>query len=242
MTGSVVRRALVAVLVVAPLLAPLAVSGPAAAEATGSTPQTLQFTSEPPTGAIVGYRYNYAVTAESSSGLPVVLSTDPGSDTCAVSPAPPFIYGNVVPNHAGTCTVYADQPGNDEFAPAPRIAMTFEIGREATAIHPLRADKGVLGLSPTTFRAKLTRQGWFGPLYGSDFPHVGELVVFRVGNKVMCSAETVPVADDSMFGSAVATCKAKIGLDLALTRNSFTATYDGNRDYAGSTATRKFGG
>ena len=242
MTGSLVRRAItLAALVAAPLAVPLALAGPADADVSGTTPQAIEFTSEPITDAIVGYRYNYAVTAESTSGLPVVLSTDPASDVCEVGPEPPFVMGNVVPIHAGTCTVYADQPGNDEYAPAPRISLTFEIGKEATTITPLRAGRGVFGLSTTTFSATLTRRGWFGPGYGAEFPYLEQRIVFRVGNKVMCSADTVPYDDGSFFGSAIATCKAKLGLDLALTKKTFTATYDGSRDYAASTATRKLG-
>lgn len=240
MSGSLLRRAAAAVLVVVPLVLPLAVAAPAAAE-TGTTPQTIEFTSAPITDAIVGHRYNYAVTAEASSGLPVVLSTDPDSDVCAVGPEPPFIVGNVVPIHAGTCTIYADQPGDDEYAPAPRVTMTFEIGKEATTLTARKAGKGLLGLSATTFSATLTYRGWFGPSYGAEFPYVGQEVTFRVGNKVMCTAETVQHDDGSFFGVGLATCKAKIGLDLALTKTSYTASYAGSRDYAASTATGKLG-
>lgn len=237
MSGSLVRRVLaVAVLVTAPLAIPLA----AEADVTGTTPQTIEFTSEPITDAIVGYRYNYAVTAESTSGLPVVLSTDPDSDVCAVGPEPPFVVGNVVPIHAGTCTIHADQPGNDEYAPAPRVTMTFEIGKEATTLVAQKAGKGLLGLSPTTFSATLSYRGWFGPSYG-DFPYLGQTVTFRIGSKVMCTAQTVPHDDGSFFGVGLATCKAPIGLGAALTKNSYTATFDGSRDYEGSTATGKLG-
>lgn len=239
MTGSTARRLLAAAVLV---LAPLVVLSPARADVTGTTPQTLHFTSDPPTDAIVGYRYLYAVTAASSSGLPVVYSGDPSSDVCQVVNEEPFIFGNVSPDHAGTCTVYVDQPGNEVYAPAPRITMTFQIGREATFVYPQKASKGVLGLSVTTFKANLVYRGWFGPGYGAEFPYVGETVVFRVGGKVMCTGTTVFVDDGSLFGTAIATCKAKIGLNLALKYNSYTATYGGSRDYLPSTATRKFGG
>jgi hypothetical protein len=239
MTGSTTRRLLVAAVLV---LAPLAVLSPAGAEVTGTTPQTIHFTSDPPTDAIVGYRYLYGVTAESSSGLPVVYSGDPSSDVCSVYDEEPFIYGNVSPDHAGTCTVHVDQPGNGVYAPAPRITMTFQIGREATFLYPAKASKGVLGTSYTTFKANLTQRGWYGPGYGAEFAYTDQLVVFRVGGKVMCTGTTVFVDDGSIFGAATATCRAKIGLNLALKYNSYTATYGGSRDYLPSTATRKFGG
>ncbi|MFL6155610.1 MAG: hypothetical protein ACJ72D_05960 [Marmoricola sp.] len=238
MTGSTSRRLLAAAVLV---LAPLAVLSPAGADVTGTTPQTLHFTSDPPTDAIVGYRFLYAVTAESSSGLPVVYSGDPSSDVCQVVNEEPFIYGNVSPDHAGLCTVYVDQPGNDVYAPAPRITMHFQIGRELTTLDAAKASKGVLGLSFTTFSADLHYRGWFGPGYGALFAYPDQLIVFRVGGKVMCTATTVQKDDGTFFGGGVATCKAKIGPNLALKYNSYTATYGGSRDYLPSTATRKFG-
>jgi hypothetical protein len=238
MSGSTSRRLLAAAVLV---LAPLAVLSPAGADVTGTTPQTVHFTSDPPTDAIVGYRYLYGVTAESSSGLPVVYSGDPSSDVCQVVNEEPFIYGNVYPDHAGLCIVYVDQPGNDVYAAAPRITMHFQIGRELTTLDAAMASKGLLGTSYTTFKANLRYRGWFGPGYGALFAYTDQTVVFRVGGKVMCTGTTVYVDDGNLFGAAIATCKAKIGLNLALKYNSYTATYGGSRDYLPSTATQKFG-
>ena len=119
--------------------------------------------------------------------------------------------------------------------------MTFQIGREATFLYPAKASKGVLGLSVTTFKANLVYRGWFGSGYGAQFPYPGQLVVFRVGGKVVCTGTTAYVNDGSLFGAATATCQAKIGLNAALKYNSYTATYGGSRDYLPSTATAKFG-
>jgi hypothetical protein len=242
MTGSTRRLlsvgALVAALLTALLGAPALLS-PAHADSTGTTPQTLHFTSDPPTDAIVGYRYNYVVTAESSSGLPVVLSADPATPACTVSPEPPFIYGNVIADHAGPCTVFADQPGDATYAPAPRISMTFQIGKESTTLAPKTANKGLLGLTPTTFKAGLTYTGWFGPGHGAQFPYVGQEVTFSVGGKPVCTATTVAADDGSMFGTGLATCKATLGLAAALRYNTYTVSYGGSADYAGSTATGK---
>jgi len=201
--------------------------------------QTLHFTSAPITDAIVGYRYNYTVTAESDSGLEVELSTDPNTPACAMSGFPPFIYGNVVPLHAGTCTVFADQPGNDQYAPAERITMTFQIGRELTTLEAFKASKGILGISGTTFKANLHYRGWFGPSYGAAFPYPGQEVKFYVGGKLICSAVTVQQDDGSFFGGAIATCKAPIGVQAALKYNSYTAVYASSQDYLPSTAIGK---
>jgi hypothetical protein len=216
------------------VLAPVSVAAPAHAEE--KLPQTLYFTSEPPTDAVVGYRYNYAVTAESSSGLPVVLTADPATPACAVSPEPPFIYGNVIPLHGGTCTVFADQPGNDEYAPAERISMTFEIARDLTTLEAAKATKGILGLSGTKFSANLHRRGWFGPGYGAMFGYTDQPVSFYVGGKKICTGTTKYVDDGTFFGGAVATCKAPIGVNAAITQKTYTAVFAGNQDYLPSTA------
>jgi len=226
-------RALVLVLALAAATVSFVV--PAVAEE--KLPQTLHFTSEPPTDAIVGYRYGYTVTAESSSGLPVVLSADPATPACFASSQPPFIYGNVSANRGGPCTVFADQPGNEEYAPAQRISMTFEIARELTTLDAARATKGLLGISGTTFSANLHRRGWFGPGYGSMFAFTDQEVTFSVGGKKMCSAVTRYVDDGTFFGGAVATCKAPIGVSAALSQKSYTATFAGTENYLPAVAT-----
>lgn len=229
------RISTVAALVLALGLSAFAATGPAVADVE-KQPQTLHFTTEPPTDAVVFYRYNAVVLAESSSGLPVTISADPNTPACFADSGPVFIYGNVVLLHGGTCTIFADQPGNDEFAPAERITMTFEIAREETELVAAKASKGLLGLSPTTFKANLSRNAWFGPGQGFQ-PFVDELVTFSVAGKKVCSAKTVHVDDGSFFGAAVATCKASIGLGAALSAKSYTASYAGNQDYKPASAT-----
>ena len=201
--------------------------------------QTIHFTSAPVTGAKVNDRYGWAVTAESSSGLPVTLSTDAGSPVCQVSPFPPFIYGNISAYHAGTCNVYANQAGNDEYLPAAQQVYSFEVAREATDLVAAKASKGVLGISGTTFSASLHHNGWFGPSYGGGFPYPGQTIKFYVGGKLICSAVTVQKDDGTFFGGGVATCKAPIGVQAALKYNSYTAVYEGSQDYLPSTAIGK---
>lgn len=202
-------------------------------------PQTLHFTLPPISDAIVGYRYGYAVTAESSSGLPVTLTGDPGAPVCSVGSEPPFIYGNVSALHAGTCNVYANQPGNDEFLPAQQIVYSFQIGRESTDLVAYKASKGVLGISGTTFKADLHYTGWFGPGYGAQFAYPGQTVKFYVGGKLICSAVTVQMDDGTFFGGGIATCKAPIGVQAALKYNTYTAVYGGSQDYLPATAIGK---
>ncbi len=217
-------------------LSAFAASAPAAADDVVKQEQTLHFTTDVPTDAVVFHRYGAVVLAESSSGLPVTISADPNTPACLAGSGPVLIYGNVLLLHGGPCTIFADQAGNDEYAPAQRISMTFEIAREETYLTATKASKGVLGLSPTTFRASLMRDGWFGPSQGI-LPFVDAQVAFSVGGKQVCTAKTVYVDTGTFPGSAVATCKATIGLSAALKYKSYTATYAGSQDYKPSTAT-----
>jgi hypothetical protein len=206
------------------------------AQSADKLPQTLHFTTDAPTDAVVFNRYGAVVLADSSSGLPVTISADPNTPACVADSGPVFIYGNVTLLHGGPCTIYADQPGDDQYAPAERISMTFQVVREETGLTAAKASKGLLGLNPTTFRATLERNAWFGPGYGTQ-PFVGEPVTFSVGGKKMCTATTVAVADGTFFGSAVATCKKAIGVAAALKYKTYTASYAGSQDYKPVTAT-----
>lgn len=231
------RFRIVPLVAAAALAAGGATALPAAADDVPKVPQTLQFTSDVPSGVSVVHdsRYFITVTAESTSGLPVEISTDPNTPACAGSGLGGFIYGNIIPVHAGTCTVFADQAGDDQYAPAERISMTFEIAPEPTYLTAAKASKGALGLTPTTFRASLETGGWFGPSWGLH-PFLGQQVSFSVGGKKMCTATTVHVDDGTFFGAATATCKATIGLTAALKYSSYTATFAGTQDYLPSTA------
>ena len=74
-------------------------------------PQTIQF-GPPPTLALNG---TATVTATASSGLPVSYSSL-APEVCAVNGAT----GRVNNLKAGICLIAADQPGNNDYAPAPR--------------------------------------------------------------------------------------------------------------------------
>jgi hypothetical protein len=83
-------------------------------------PQTITFTSTPP--AADRTDPPYIVTATSTSGLAVVFTTDPSSaGVCSVS-------GNSVSfSGRGTCIVYANQPGDANYLPAPQVQQVFQI-------------------------------------------------------------------------------------------------------------------
>jgi hypothetical protein len=82
--------------------------------------QTITFDTTPPADPTVHGSYVPAATA--SSGLPVVLTVDDSSTACESLPADP---GTVVFVAAGICTIDADQPGDADWAPAPRVVQSF---------------------------------------------------------------------------------------------------------------------
>ena len=81
--------------------------------------QTVAFTSSPPM-AYVGDNYGPAVQA--TSGLTPVVSIGPGSGgVCEL------LHGTVRFTGTGTCTIRANQPGNDDYEPAAQVAQSFTV-------------------------------------------------------------------------------------------------------------------
>lgn len=240
-------------LVVALLLGGLAVSasGPAAAAdpepADPRRPQAITFTTTPPVGQDWVHTNDfgdYVPEATSTSGLTVQFSVDPASTGCVGAPG---VFGDpdaegritVYATRPGTCIVHVDQAGDDEFQPAPRQTQTFEILREPVLLSASKVAKGLLGLVPTTFRAELQHEIPFGPGF-LTVGHAGQTLTFSVAGKVMCSGVTVAHEGPAPFEStAVATCKATIGLATALSTNSYTVVYDGNELSGDAAATGK---
>lgn len=241
-------RALVLGLLVA-LAAPASV-GTAAADPAPDDPrqeQAITFQTTAPVGRDWVHTDDfgdYVPSASATSGLPVDFSVDPASTACHATPG---VFGDPDAPHRitvwitapGTCIVHADQAGDDQFQPAPRQTQTFEVLREQVFLGGSKVGKGLLGLIPTTFRAELQHIGYFGP--GWTFVgYPGQTLTFSVAGKVMCSGVTVEQIGDGPFAStAVATCKATIGLATALSATSYTVTYAGNDLSLPATATGK---
>lgn len=240
-------------LVAALLLAGFAVPVGAAAAAADPEPddprqtQAITFTTTPPVGHEWIFTHtlgDYIPAATSTSGLTVQLSVDPASTGCTAQPGligDPDAPGRITiyAGRPGTCIVHADQAGDEEFQPAPRVTQTFEVLRETVFLGPSKVGKGLLGLAPTTFRAELQHEIPFGPGYLTR-GYAGQTLTFSVAGKVMCSGVTVEQEGPAPFEStAVATCKATIGLATALSATSYTVTYDGNDLSLPATATGK---
>jgi hypothetical protein len=84
--------------------------------------QSINFTSSPPAGAVVGGAA-YVVTASASSGLPVNFSVDPSSaGVCTLSGATVSLVG------PGTCTIRAEQAGNGSYQAAAQASQSFVVG------------------------------------------------------------------------------------------------------------------
>jgi hypothetical protein len=71
----------------------------------------------------------FPVTATASSGLPVTFSSATNA-ICTVSAT-----GSVTVLHAGTCSVAADQPGDNNYLPATTVVQSFTVGQAAQTIH-----------------------------------------------------------------------------------------------------------
>ncbi len=89
--------------------------------------QSINFSSTPPGGAVIGSPYT--VSATSSSGLPVAFSTDlTSAGVCTVFGSTVSLVGT------GTCTINADQPGDASFLPAPQVQQSFAVGKDQQTI------------------------------------------------------------------------------------------------------------
>ncbi|WP_146076611.1 HYR domain-containing protein [Rathayibacter sp. AY1A7] len=92
--------------------------------AIGALGQTLAFASPVPDAAVAGGSYTPVVTAGASSA-PVVLGA---AGSCTVAD------GVVTFTRSGTCTVTADQAGDERHSAAPRITQSVEVGTAAGAV------------------------------------------------------------------------------------------------------------
>jgi hypothetical protein len=90
--------------------------------------QSVTFTSTAPDSAVVDGS-TYAANATSTSGLPVTLTIDPSaSSVCSIQGA------TVSFNAAGTCTIDANQSGNNDWNPATQTQQTVTVGKGSQTI------------------------------------------------------------------------------------------------------------
>jgi hypothetical protein len=104
-----------------------ATSSPSSTVAVVQAAQTITFTSTAPTTAVVNGP-TYTVTATGGgSGNPVTF-TSATSGVCTV------LGSTVSFQHAGTCTVNANQAGSTYYAPANTVQQSFTVGKAAQTV------------------------------------------------------------------------------------------------------------
>ncbi|MGB8474832.1 MAG: MBG domain-containing protein [Candidatus Acidiferrum sp.] len=107
--------------------------------------QTILFTQEAPSNA--SYRSLFTVAAQSSSGLTVALSVD-ASSTSVCSLGTPSVASGVtsaivtVLSATGTCTIDADQPGNNNYSAATQQQTSAAIAALSSSIGDVAVDVG----------------------------------------------------------------------------------------------------
>lgn len=84
--------------------------------------QTIEYTSTPPSPALVGGTYDVTATG-GDSGNPIVFSIDAssGTDACSITDATVTFTG------VGACIVDAGQAGNDEYLSADQAQQTIQV-------------------------------------------------------------------------------------------------------------------
>jgi hypothetical protein len=140
----------------------------------GQLGQTITFTSNTPSAAVVGGIYTVSATA--SSGLPVSFSAT-SSAVCNVSGTLVSFVG------PGTCEVDANQAGNGTYSPAPQTSQSFPVtstsGATSTGGYDLVGRDGGVFVFPTGAGG-----GFYGSLPGIGV-HVNNIVGIVVTNDGM---------------------------------------------------------
>jgi hypothetical protein len=234
-----VRRLLTVLAVLGLALLP---ATPAHAESVPSQAQTISFTTTPPADATwfdgaTWFGIGYFASAESTSGLAVAYSIDPAS--AAVCDINEQFSRTTAPSQAairffgpGTCTILADQPGNETYLPALQVSQSFFIGKVQPTLTGLKGRKIVPGLPSASFSATL-----LVPVNTSShdtglWGYAGQTITFAIAGKPVCSGTT-----DSR---GVATCTAPLPLLTWLTQLRFTASYAGDDLYKPVTGSQAF--
>jgi len=97
--------------------------------------QRVTITSSAPTSPTFGS--TYPVNATSDSGAPVTFSVDPKTSNSACVVNDPDLTDStakVTIDHAGTCIIDADQPGNDDYTPAATAQQSVLVARLAQKV------------------------------------------------------------------------------------------------------------
>ncbi len=136
------------------------------ADAPSQSIQSINFTSTPPSGAVVGGTA-YTVSASSSSGLPVSFSIDSSSaGVCTLSGATVSFVG------AGTCTIRADQSGNASYQAAPAVSQSFAVNVAGQTISFTSSPPGGAGTGGPTYSVTAAASSGLAVTFSSGSPSV----------------------------------------------------------------------
>ena len=104
----------------------------------GKRAQTITFTSKAPTGAVIGGPTYTPTATGGASGNPVIFSIDASATSvCSIA-------GGVITfTAAGSCVIDANQAGNANFNPAPRVQQAVSVMAALAAPTGLTATAGV---------------------------------------------------------------------------------------------------
>ncbi|WP_407351277.1 autotransporter domain-containing protein [Luteimonas sp. R10] len=133
----------------------------------GTGEQTITFGAQAAQAFAPGGTFALDPVATASSGLPVSYGTQT-ADVCTISGT------TVTMQSAGTCTIAADQAGNDDYAAAPTVTQDIAIGQAAQAITAFAADPAAPAFVPDgTFAVSATGGASGNPvLFGTATPTV----------------------------------------------------------------------
>lgn len=166
--------------------------------------QTVSFTTAAPTDARVGG--SATVSATSTSGLAVTLGSST-PDVCTLS-------GSTVSFVAvGTCTLVANQAGNDSFNPAPEVTQSFAVSAPADATPPTVT---------SSITGTLGKNGWYtGDVTVSWTVTDGES---EVSAKAGCDPTTLDNDTDSISLTCEATSAGGTGSASVTLKRDATAS------------------
>ncbi|WP_370562533.1 autotransporter domain-containing protein [Luteimonas sp. C3_2_a3] len=184
--------------------------------AIGAGSQAITFGAQAPQAFVPGGTFALDPVATASSGLPVSYGTRT-ADVCTISGT------TVTMQSADTCTIAADQAGNDDYAAAPTVTQDIAIGQAAQAITAFAADPAAPAFVPDgTFTVSATGGASGNPvLFGTATPTVCTVSGSTV---MMQSAGTCTVtADQAGNGNYSAALQAR--LDVVIGAGSQAITF-----------------
>ncbi|MBW8750252.1 MAG: hypothetical protein JF565_02370 [Propionibacteriales bacterium] len=234
------------VLVVLGALVPgltLLASTQVSAEPVARQSQTVSFSSTPPSGqdwlhgANSPFDVSWVASASATSGLPVNYSiAEASTNVCRIvrvyEDDPTFGTGAGIRfMQSGTCTVIADQAGDDAYLPA-RATQSVQLSKAPSQFDHVRATKGLLG-GPSTFTATLLVKSVVQSYSFGLGGYPGQVVTFTVGGRPVCSAVT------DIYSRA--TCKAALSPTATLLNVTFTVSWTGDARYTPASKSALFG-